>query len=303
LEVNKERGGIYFNAMLTPRLIDLLKGENILLLPIVEKNNKGLYFRIKHTHIKKCELHYNEYEKELFRIAKTLLSKYAKEQKINLSMLLYGQPGTGKTEFVYQLAKDIQADIMQLNFSEIQSKWIGETEKNIRLVFEQYNKKLKTSNAPVILLINEADGLMNRRVSINISNDAFHNHAQTQLLELLEDFQGIVIVTTNLFKNIDEAFHRRFLFRSEIRMPTQSTRELILSSSFISEHLSKDAFKKIVEAEWSPAQLKNIEIKLKQLSILQAIDERLIETLMIQDEMLHKKRNLGFIQENNECAL
>jgi hypothetical protein len=58
-----------------------------------------------------------------------------------------------------------------------------------------------------------------------------------------------------------------------------------------------------VEAEWSPAQLKNIEIKLKQLSILQAIDERLIETLMIQDEMLHKKRNLGFIQENNECAL
>jgi SpoVK/Ycf46/Vps4 family AAA+-type ATPase len=144
---------------------------------------------------------------------------------------------------------------------------------------------------------------MNRRVSINISNDAFHNHAQTQLLELLEDFQGIVIVTTNLFKNIDEAFHRRFLFRSEIRMPTQSTRELILSSSFISEHLSKDAFKKIVEAEWSPAQLKNIEIKLKQLSILQAIDERLIETLMIQDEMLHKKRNLGFIQENNECAL
>ncbi len=192
---------------------------------------------------------------------------------------------------------------MQLNFSEIQSKWIGETEKNIRLAFEQYDKKRKASNRPVILLINEADGLMNRRVSVSISNDAFHNHAQTQLLELLEDFQGIVIATTNLYQNIDEAFHRRFLFRTEIRMPNRSTREMILSSSVISDYLSKDAFQKIVEAEWSPAQIKNIEQKIRQLSAIQTIDEAMIESLLFQDDMLQKKRRLGFVQKNNEREL
>lgn len=303
IEINKERGGIYLNGVLTPRLIDLLKGEKITVLPVVEKRGKGLYFEIKHEHIKQCNLYYNEQERELFKIAKKLLSKDVKENNANLSFLLYGLPGTGKTEFAYQLARNVQADIMQLNFSEIQSKWIGETEKNIRQVFEQYDKKRKASNCPIILLINEADGLMNRRVSVSISNDAFHNHAQTQLLELLEDFQGIVIVTTNLYHNIDEAFHRRFLFRSEIRMPNQSTRELILSSSMISTYLSKDLFQKIVEAEWSPAQIKNIEQKIKQLSTIQTIDERLIESLMIQDEMLQKKRRLGFVQKNNEREL
>lgn len=303
IEISKERGGIYLNSMLTPRLIEILKGEFIPLLPIVEKNSKGLYFEIKHTHIKECQLYYNEQEKELFRLAEKLISKDSQKNTINLSILLYGQPGTGKTEFAYQIAKKIGANIMQMNFSEIQSKWIGETEKNIRQVFEQYDKKRKASNNPIILLINEADGLMNRRVSVNISNDAFHNHAQTQLLELLEDFQGIVIATTNLYQNIDEALHRRFLFRNEIRMPNQTTREMILRNSIISDYLSKDAFQKIVEAEWSPAQIKNIEIKIKQLSTIQPIDERLIESLMIQDEMLQKRRRLGFIQKNNEGIL
>jgi len=303
IEINKERGGIYLNGVLTPRLIDLLKGEKITVLPVVEKRGKGLCFEIKHEHIKQCNLYYNEQERELFKIAKKLLSKDVKENNANLSFLLYGLPGTGKTEFAYQLARNVQADIMQLNFSEIQSKWIGETEKNIRLAFEQYDKKRKASNRPVILLINEADGLMNRRVSVSISNDAFHNHAQTQLLELLEDFQGIVIATTNLYQNIDEAFHRRFLFRTEIRMPNRSTREMILSSSVISDYLSKDAFQKIVEAEWSPAQIKNIEQKIRQLSAIQTIDEAMIESLLFQDDMLQKKRRLGFVQKNNEREL
>jgi DNA polymerase III delta prime subunit len=300
IEINKERGGIYLNGVLTPRLIDLLKGEQITVLPVVEKRGKGLYFEIKHEHIKPCNLYYNEQEIELFKIAKKLLSKDVKENNANLSFLLYGLPGTGKTEFAYQIAKNVQADIMQLNFSEIQSKWIGETEKNIRQVFEQYDKKRKASNNPIILLMNEADGLMNRRVSVNISNDAFHNHAQTQLLELLEDFQGIVIATTNLYQNLDEAFHRRFLFRSEIGMPNQTTREIILKNSIISEYLSKEIFQKIVEAEWSPAQIKNIEHKVKQLSTIQTVDERLIESLIMQDEMPQKRRRLGFIQKNNE---
>jgi hypothetical protein len=299
VEIIKERGGIYLNAMLSSRLVDLLMGECIPLLTLDEKKGKGLYFEIKHTNIKERCLYYNDDEKELFRISSALLSKETDQHDKNISLLLYGQPGTGKTEFAYQLARNVGADIMQLNFSEIQSKWIGETEKNIRQIFMQYDKKRKTSNHPIILLINEADGLMNKRVAVNVSNDAFHNHAQTQLLELLEDFKGIVIVTTNLYQNIDMAFHRRFLFRKEITMPNSQTRELILRNSFVSQFLSEEVFQRIIESEWSPAQIRNIEQKINQLSTIQTIDEKLIESLLIQDEVLNKKGRLGFTQKRN----
>ena len=78
---------------------------------------------------------------------------------------------------------------------------------------------------------------------------------------------------------------------------------MILSSSVISDYLSKDAFQKIVEAEWSPAQIKNIEQKIRQLSAIQTIDEAMIESLLFQDDMLQKKRRLGFVQKNNEREL
>lgn len=303
IEVTKERGGIYLNGLPTIRLIDLLKGERISVVLNDEKKGKGLYFELKCVNIKERPLFYNKEEGELFRMASALLSKEREREDISLSILLYGLPGTGKTEFAYQLAREVEADIMQLNFSEIQSKWIGETEKNIRLVFGQYDKKRKASRRPIILLINEADGLMNKRVVVSASNDAFHNYAQTQLLELLEEFKGIVIVTTNLYRNIDEAFHRRFLFRKEISMPNRQTRELILRNSTIREHLNNEVFEKLLEAEWSPAQIRNIEQKIKQLATIQTIDERLVESLFIQDEMLQKRPALGFVQNNRFSIL
>jgi len=299
VEIVKERGGIYLNGMLSPRLIDLLKGEHVAILPSDEKKSKGLYFEIRHTNIKERCLYYNEEEKNLFRITCELLSKNGDQQNMNVSVLLYGAPGTGKTEFAYQLARTVGADIMQLNFAEIQSKWIGETEKNIRQVFSLYDKKRKLNKGPVILLINEADGLMNKRVAVNVSNDVFHNHAQTQLLELLEDFKGIVIVTTNVYQNVDIAFHRRFLFRKEIGMPNKETRELILRNSMISEYLNSEAFQRIVEVEWSPAQIRNIEQKIKQLSTIQTVDESLIKSLLAQEEVFQKNKGLGFMRKND----
>jgi SpoVK/Ycf46/Vps4 family AAA+-type ATPase len=209
--------------------------------------------------------------------------------------LLYGKPGTGKTEFTYQIAKEIQADVMQLNLSEIHSKWIGDTEKNIRLAFEAYSKKQNESNRPTILLINEADGLMNRRVSVTASNDAYHNQSQTELLELLEDFKGIVIATTNLYQNIDEAFHRRFLFRYEISAPNRATRELILNKSLVSKCISEKLSQKIIDSEWCPAQLKNIERKIKQLEVIQKMDDGAVENLFLQDGLFQQKRKLGFL--------
>ena len=299
IELKKERSGIYLDGAFTSRLIKLLKGDDISIHTEGSKKNRGLYFDIHNNHIKSCELFYNKHEQRLFDHVSALLAQSRSVDELNVSILLYGPPGTGKTEFAYQIGRKIGADIMQMNFSEIHSKWIGETEKNIRSVFEKYKQKRQTLTHPLILLINEADGLMNRRVGVSISNDAFHNQAQTQLLELLEDFKGVVIATTNLYQNIDEAFHRRFLFRQAISLPDLRTRELILANSPISRVISPRFREKVLESSWGPAQIKNIELKLKQLSVIQAIDESLIELLMTQDEMLIKKRKLGFVQKNN----
>jgi hypothetical protein len=291
----KDRRGIYLNNNLNPRLLRLLKNETISVNLINDKNNKGLYYEIKYDKIKSCTLYYNDHEQELYQNIIRLISSNENPKNSNISILLYGKPGTGKTEFAYQIAKEIQADIMQLNFSEIQSKWVGETEKNIHSAFENYRKKQSESNRPNILLINEADGLMNRRVSLSRSNDVFHNQSQTQLLEILEDFKGIVIATTNLYKNIDEAFHRRFLFRYEITPPDRATRELILNNSIVASYISEKLSEKIIDDEWSPAQLKNIERKIKQLESIQKMDESKVENLFLQDGLLQQKRKLGFI--------
>ncbi len=299
LELKKERSGIYLDGAFTSRLIRLLKGDDISIHTEGSKKNRGLYFDIHNNHIKSCELLYNEHEQRLFDHVSALLAQSRSVDELNVSILLYGPPGTGKTEFAYQIGRKIGADIMQMNFSEIHSKWIGETEKNIRSVFEKYKEKRQNLTHPLILLINEADGLMNRRVGVSISNDAFHNQAQTQLLELLEDFRGVVIATTNLYQNIDEAFHRRFLFRQAISLPDIKTRELILANSTLNRFISPRLREQVLDSSWSAAQIKNIEIKIKQLSFIQAIDESLVELLMTQDEMLIKKRKLGFVQKNN----
>jgi DNA polymerase III delta prime subunit len=295
VSLKKEHSSIFFEDIISPRLLRLVKNEMVPVIRLSEKNNKGLYFEINHDHIKPCTLYYNQLEQDLYNNISRLLYSNKNLSDSNISILLYGKPGTGKTEFTYQIAKEIQADVMQLNLSEIHSKWIGDTEKNIRLAFEAYSKKQNESNRPTILLINEADGLMNRRVSVTASNDAYHNQSQTELLELLEDFKGIVIATTNLYQNIDEAFHRRFLFRYEISAPNRATRELILNKSLVSKCISEKLSQKIIDSEWCPAQLKNIERKIKQLEVIQKMDDGAVENLFLQDGLFQQKRKLGFL--------
>lgn len=300
IEIRKEKGGYYLDAVLKPRMIKLLKNEPVPLLPKPQQKNYGLYELIKWEDIEVCKLYYNKQEQMLFENVSKLVNAIKLDLHHSLSILLHGVSGTGKTEFVYQLARTVQVDVMQLNFSEIQSKWIGDTEKNIREVFNLYQEKRAESSTPLLLLINEADGVMNRRVNVNVSNDAFHNQAQTQFLETLEHFKGTLIATTNLYQNIDEAFHRRFLFQQEITIPDRNTRELILNNSTFNHLIPEELQHTIIQSEWSPAQIKNIDRKIKQLQTIQKIDQQLVEWLFIQDGLLQKKRKLGFMQQNSE---
>ncbi|MDO5524008.1 MAG: ATP-binding protein [Bacteroidia bacterium] len=138
--------------------------------------------------------------------------------------LFYGAPGTGKTETVYQLARQTGRNILPVNVSEIKSMWVGETEKNIKKLFDEYRENVaQTENAP-ILLFNEADAILGTRLETVRSVDKMENAMQNIILQEMENLNGIMIATTNLTKNLDKAFERRFIYKIEFFRPTLSSK-------------------------------------------------------------------------------
>lgn len=135
--------------------------------------------------------------------------------------IFYGTPGTGKTETVLQLACETGRDIMQVDIPTLRSKWVGDTEKNIKGVFDRYREYCKKSAVAPILLFNEADAVLNKRSEgATDSVDKMENAMQNIILQEMETLDGIMIATTNLTNNLDAAFERRFLYKIEFPKPT-----------------------------------------------------------------------------------
>ncbi|ALO17443.1 ATP-dependent zinc metalloprotease FtsH [Salinivirga cyanobacteriivorans] len=148
-------------------------------------------------------------------------------------VLLHGEPGTGKTETVYQLAKRTGRSIAHVDISNSKSMWYGESEKILKSIFTQYMKIAEAEERFPILLFNEADAILSKRTDVEMSNiSRTENTIQNILLEQLENFQGILIATTNLTKNIDPAFERRFLFKIQMHKPTIEARAHIWKMKF-----------------------------------------------------------------------
>jgi len=138
----------------------------------------------------------------------------------NLLILLHGEPGTGKTFAAGAIANSLNKKILTSNAALIQSKWVGDSEKNIRRLFIQYEKISRMMNNPPILLINEADQLFSNRFSSTKSSvDVMHNSMQNLLLEGLESFNGLLIATTNHISSFDKAYSRRFHLKLELPLP------------------------------------------------------------------------------------
>ncbi|MBK8674302.1 MAG: AAA family ATPase [Bacteroidetes bacterium] len=132
---------------------------------------------------------------------------------MGITILLHGKPGTGKTETVYQMAKQTQRNIYRVDISNLKV-WFGESQKIIKKLFDDYYKYMKTQDNIPILFFNEADGVINKRKDSSSSNTAqTENEIQNIILQEMEDFKGILMATTNLIDNIDNAFDRRFLFK------------------------------------------------------------------------------------------
>ncbi|MSQ81992.1 MAG: ATP-binding protein [Myxococcales bacterium] len=127
--------------------------------------------------------------------------------------LFSGEPGTGKTLCATILANEMDQQLFQIAIPRVVSKWIGETEKNIEKIFET----AKASHG--ILLFDEADSLFASRTKVDSSVDRYSNMATNMLLQEIENFDGIVILTTNLEKNIDKAFQRRIGFKIHFPFP------------------------------------------------------------------------------------
>lgn len=172
--------------------------------------------------------------------------------------LFYGAPGTGKTETVNQLAEATGREIVMVNVANLRNMYVGESEKNLQEVFDRYREKLEESDRAPILLFNEADAIFgNRYTGINDSVNQLENTLQNILLQNLENFEGILIATTNLTENFDSAFERRFLYKIEFCKPGAEARHQIWHS-LLPDLDVRTAASLALQYEFTGGQIENV---------------------------------------------
>ena len=135
-----------------------------------------------------------------------------------VSALFAGPPGTGKTMCASVVARELDMELFRVDLSRVVSKWIGETEKNLSKVFDE----AQHSNA--IILFDEADSLFAKRTEVKSSVDRYANLEVNYLLQRLDTFEGVAILTTNLEGSIDNAFKRRMTLRLAFPFPDEEMR-------------------------------------------------------------------------------
>ena len=220
-------------------------------------------------------LFYNDREgKEMARISDMLSKERFESVREHLrsrnmvpgvNILFYGGPGTGKTESVLQLARQSGSSsggrpIYMVDISSIHDKYVGESEKRAKAIFTNYRKLCKETKETPILLLNEADALISKRIAVERSVDQMYNSVQNIFLEELEKFEGILIATTNLQHNFDPAFDRRFLYKLKFEKPSIAIRTQIIMERIPA--LSEEAAGRFaVEYDLSGGQLENVARK------------------------------------------
>ena len=157
-----------------------------------------------------------------------------KNLKRGYRALFYGPPGTGKTLTATLIGAKVGMDVYRVDLSQVISKYIGETEKNLSNIFDQ------AEHRNWILFFDEADSLFGARTQTNSSNDRAANQEISYLLQRVEDFPGIVILASNLKSNIDEAFSRRFQNAIYFPLPDPEERMKLWSNIFSKKNVLED---------------------------------------------------------------
>ena len=274
----------------------------------IPDDNQGYKEMIKHKEIVEKKLYYGSgiqnqimelshlLEDGHFQMVRTRMKSSG--FRCGFTCLFYGGPGSGKTETVLQLARQTGRDIMQVNISQIKSCWVGESEKNIKALFDEYRDIVGRSEKTPILLFNEADAIINKRQEgAERAVDKMENSIQNIILQEMENLDGIMIATTNLAQNMDKAFERRFLYKIKFEKPTLEARMHIWHEMIPT--LSEDDTMTLAEKyEFSGGQIENIARHNAINGILYGEKANSLETLMsyCDNERLETKqtRKIGF---------
>ena len=245
---------------------------------------------IKHTDVQPKSLFYSDTMERQVTELESLLMPGKYDQVVNrmkkrgfrqgFACLFYGAAGTGKTETVYQLARHTGRDIMLVDVPQIKSKWVGDSEKNIKAVFDRYREAVKRSKLAPILLFNEADAVISTRKSgAENAVDKMENAIQNIILQEMENLEGIMIATTNLEQNFDSAFERRFLYKLRFERPTPETRARIWRT-MIKELNKRDSLQLAQQFDLSGGQIENVARKWTINDILFGSSGKRLDTLI-----------------------
>ncbi len=192
----------------------------------------------------------------------TVMAEWGFAQKLSLgrglNALFSGSSGTGKTMAAEVIAHELGLDLYKIDLSAVVSKYIGETEKNLSRIFEE----AQHSNA--VLFFDEADALFGKRSEVKDAHDRYANLEIAYLLQRMEEYEGIVILATNLGKNLDEAFVRRLQYFIEFPFPDAEHREQIWRAIFpartpLSENIDFEAL--ALKYKITGGNIKNIGVK------------------------------------------
>lgn len=289
---------------LTPWVVKVMLGE--LELEAATSSTQDI---IDHTSITAKQLYYNEKERKAIDQLSALLQPARFTEVRNelvkqgfrkgFACLFHGAPGTGKTETVLQLARATGRNLMQVNISDIKSMWVGESEKNIKAIFTRYRKLVEESDVAPILLFNEADAIIGKRLeNVQRSVDKMENSMQNIILEEIEKLDGILIATTNLTCNMDPAFERRFLYKIEFEKPTVAVKSAIWQT-MLAGLSDEDASILASRYDFSGGQIENIARKSVVSKIITGEDFTL-NTLIghcdteVLDKYGNNRRKIGF---------
>lgn len=290
-----DKGHYYFLAELDPKILGVIK----------KKWNNTILPMLKPKDILPVELFFNsDFEPELKKV-ETLLGKtcyrqycreFAKTSRMKgITMLFHGAPGCGKTEFVLQLARATKRPIMKVQVTDFMSKWVGESESNLKKVFHSYRRFVREASVAPILFLNECDQIIGKRVNVSDSVDQMNNSLQNILLEEMEDFQGILVGTTNLVHNMDKAFERRFLFKLEFPAPNANSQSRIWSALMPS--LPQEVIKHIVSSfDFSPSEINNVvkRYRIEKMIFPETEYETLLRLCKNEKFNHHTNRLIGF---------
>jgi len=212
-----------------------------------------------------------------------------------VSMVFAGAPGTGKTMAAQVMAGEMDMELYRVNLAAIVSKYIGETEKNLNEVFE------RAKRSQVILLFDEADVLFSRRTEVKDSNDKHSNMEAAFLLQKMEEYEGVSILTTNFIQNFDEAFRRRMAFIMDFPFPDAEYRKQIwkkaVPKQLPAEELDFDYLSKTFSL--SGSNIKNI---VRHSAFLAAADDCAVGMEQILAAVKNEYAKLGKILTAEEAG-